>query len=198
MKKIFVSVLLSALTAFAAEIGNTSAGIKIPDTVMPLQNVPVSVEVKFPAVPGKTGMVPVLKARFYYKFPRPAGWNNATVFELNEDGMDWFTDERKPRLLFRGKEMKTRANKTQKWFAGGWLFYYCDGEKVDKRIAPPIDSALCWYYFDVSDLVNADKENILKITSRVIQQKNPVSFCMKDAEIIYLPEKEVEKGRTGN
>lgn len=186
----FFAVLAIFSTCIAAE-----KVIKIPDMEIPFGERRAEKEVSFPRVPVIKGMIPVLRARIYNKFPRPAGWNNSNRFYINGKRLDRYTMDGAERLLYRGTLLKYAKNSRAWFLANGWLVYFCDGNTIDKRIKTAAKEK-CWYHFDVSDVVYSSKNNKFKAVSvnRKKTFKN-ISLCIKDASIIYLPVSKVNSSR---
>lgn len=194
MKKLFLLFIVSAALVSFAEEKNLS--IKIQDVIVPFGDTLQSKEVSFAAVPSKKGMIPVLKVRIFNKYPMPAGWNNSNRFYINGKRLDRYTYDGKERLLFRGRTLKFTKGSRPYFSNSGWLIFFCNGERLDKRIVSDTKEK-CWYYFDISDVIYTSKENKFKASTFNLQKsfKRQISLHAVDAEIVYLPEKEVENAR---
>ena len=193
MKKIFcfLVVLQGIVLCSGADL---PVAVQIPEIDLPLKNEPAETTVTFPAVPARKGFIPVLKGRFYYKYPRPEGWNNNAQLFLNGKELKNVLPNGARRLLYRGETLRT-AKGRRGWYAfGGWLFYFCDGKNTSKRILEPKDEK-CWYCFDVSDLIRTGENNTLTLKTTNLQKKFklPITLMLRDPEVIYLSEHVVRR-----
>ena len=196
MKK-FLACLGIGFAVFCSGAEKIPASIKIPEVIVPFGNEPQEKTVSFAKVPKIKGYVAVLKARIFNKYSMPAGWNNSNRFYINGKRLDFRTLDGDKRLLYRGDALKFGRG-SRAWFLNnGWLVYFCDGQKIDKRITAPIE-AKCWYFFDVSDVLYDTKENSFKAVTLNQQKmfKKTISLCVTDVEIVYLPEKDISAART--
>ncbi|MBR2357242.1 MAG: hypothetical protein IKD10_12825 [Lentisphaeria bacterium] len=193
------ALLLTALFTTAAQ-----ESLKLPDTQVPTEKNAVSRIVKFPAVKFNSDQRVILKGRFYYQRHKGSGWNTASSLAVNNKKLRPFTMDKKVRLLRRGTAAEFVKIPPREWWdkrSGLLIFFGDDKGSVDKRIAPKTAAEGNWYYLDITDFVNADKENTLKITNGMRAAGKTAAFadCLliaRDMEIVIMPAAEADKLRS--
>ena len=194
------ALLLTALFTTAAQ-----ESFKLPDTQVPTEKSAVSRIVKFPAVKFNSEQRVILKGRFYYQRHKGSGWNTASSLAVNNKKLRPFTMDKKVRLLRRGPVAEFVKSPPCAWWDkrfGLLLFFSDDKGTMDKRIAPKTAAEGCWYYLDITDFVNVDKENQLKITNglRAAGKTAVLADCQliaRDMEVMVIAAEEADKLRPG-
>jgi hypothetical protein len=110
--------------------------------------------IDFPAVPGKAGMVPVVRFKAYLKTAENAGWARYMKLDLNGKALLSNTGDGKARLLNRASDMQTGGGPSIVYKDDLLLTFFTPGTgEIDARVQTDRDRG-CWYLLDISDAVH--------------------------------------------
>ena len=213
MKKIFL--LLFAGFALSVWASGSRIVWKHPENIRLVSGKhPVTVTVKFPAVPKMEKMRAVLSFDSWLEMKTCSGWNHYLQLRLNDARLRENMDSGEKRLLFRGNEMQTTIG-NEPWWKGDMLqVFFGPGPagKFDKRVKNA-QKERYRFAIDVTDRINfieigADnrvesaRENTLVLTNNYLLhyiKRNGVSpqidMLIGGLRVDLVPENVVKSGR---
>ena len=194
---------LSIISAVAASSALAAADVppelqnatRIPDFTIPKSG--DERQFQLPALPGKPGMVTVLRCRL--SSFGAGGCNNCARVAVNDTALGMLTSGGRKRLLFRDLTFslneKQFRNRKFRIFKGSNLIlpFAKDCDDADKRTTDGLGS---WFVFDISDTANPVDVNTVTFRNIRVDLGGNNTLTVKDISIGYLPRTMLPKANT--
>ena len=151
--------------------------------------------VELPPMPARQGMISALKINCWVEV-NGGGWSPMWTLELIGKKLTPETAAGKNRLLNRSMTFETAHGRIPYWRFGRLTSFYGQKNQLDKRIMSERDQGT-EFVFDISDLVDERKKNILTITyylvSSTYRDKISRELRAEDLELLYRPKAPAEE-----